>query len=225
MTCPLCRTFSSRFSAGEGRPYHLCPCCGLIFVPEAHFIPREEEVKRYLEHENSLDNAGYVAMFQKKIDLLAGACPGARSVLDYGCGYEPVLQALLERQGYRADVYDENFFPAAPPRPAYDLVISTETFEHFKTPAREIEKILSLAFPSGFLAVMTRFYPASADGPSLADFDRWYYKRDPTHIVFYSEKTFSWIAGHFDLRIVYNNREDFIVLQKKPAAPAKAPGT
>jgi len=225
MNCPLCGSLAAWFASGEGRAYHLCPCCALIFVPEAHFISREEEVKRYLEHENSLDNPGYVAMFQKKIDLLATACPGARSALDYGCGYEPVLKALLERQGYRADVYDENFFPAPPPRADYDLVISTETFEHFKAPAREIEKILSLLSPAGFLAVMTRFAPAGGGGPSRADFDRWYYKRDPTHIVFYSEKTFSWIADHFDLAIVYNNREDFVVLQKKPAAGRETPGT
>ena len=25
-------------------------------------------------------------------------------------------------------------------------------------------------------------------------FDRWYYRRDPTHVVFYSEKTFEVIA-------------------------------
>lgn len=225
MTCPLCGSPSARFAAGEDRSYRHCPCCGLIFVPRAFFISREEEVRRYLEHNNSLDNAGYVAMFEKKIALLDTACPRAATVLDYGCGYEPVLKILLERRGYRADVYDENFFPGNPPRPAYDLVISTETFEHFKTPAKEIEKILSLLAPAGHLAVMTRFYPANADGPLREDFERWYYKRDPTHIVFYSAKTFSWMARHFGLGIVYNNGEDFVVLQKSPAAAPRTPGT
>lgn len=224
MSCPLCHASSRPFASGEGRAYRLCGVCRLIFVPRAHFLATGDEVRRYLEHNNSLDNPGYVAMFDKKLDLLPTACPGVKTVLDYGCGYEPVLKALLKRRGYLADVYDENFFSDPPPRPSYDLVISTETFEHFKSPAREMENILALIRPGGFLAVMTRFYPTSGDAPDRADFERWYYKRDPTHIVFYSEKTFSWMADHFGLGIVYNNREDFIVLAKPSGLSPSGPG-
>ena len=38
-------------------------------------------MKRYLEHENSLENEGYVRMFQEKIDILKAY--KIKSALDY----------------------------------------------------------------------------------------------------------------------------------------------
>ena len=109
MICPLCGFPSSFLTSGENREYWLCSLCRAIFVPSPFHISRIEEVKRYLEHENSLENEGYVRMFQEKIALLQDH--EIKSALDYGCGYEPVLKSLLEQQGFQADVYDPNFFP------------------------------------------------------------------------------------------------------------------
>ena len=33
--------------------------------------------------------------------------------------------------------------------------------------------------------------------PGVNAFPNWHYKMDPTHVVFYQRKTFSWIAGRF----------------------------
>ena len=30
-----------------------------------------------------------------------------------------------------------------------------------------------------------------------AAFATWHYRRDPTHVVFYREETFSWLADHY----------------------------
>ena len=212
MKCPLCSFSAHYLTSGENREYWLCSQCRAISVPAEFHIPKDEEVKRYLEHENSLESEGYVQMFQKKIDLLQTY--EIKSALDYGCGYEPVLKILLERQGIRADGYDPNFFPDIRLDKLYDLVISTETFEHFRNPAEEIPRITGRVIPGGILAIMTRFYPAK-------DFANWYYKRDPTHIIFYCSETFQWLAKNTGFKLVFNNEHDFVVLSRPGPRPGK----
>jgi len=212
--CPLCVSSSDFFLEGENREYYLCPCCAMIFVPSDYFLSREEETERYLEHENSIENEGYVAMFENAINHIKNSCNNVNTVLDFGCGYEPVLKTLLERQGYTTDIYDEIFFPELNLQKNYDLIISTETFEHFKHPGKELDRVTSSLSPSGYLAVMTQFYSFKNKTTSKELFKGWYYKRDPTHVVFYSDQTFSWIAKHYELKIVFNNNKNFVILQK-----------
>ncbi len=216
MNCLLCSTPTQLFTRGENREYQLCDFCGLIFVPSKFRIPAESEKKRYREHENSLNNEGYVAMFMEKITLIKKYCPPLKTALDFGCGYEPVLKTLLEKEGIETEIYDLHFFPNFPANKIFDLVISTETFEHFKTPLKDIQQTTNCVAPDGFLAVMTRFYPLKQGKPCKDNFRKWYYQRDPTHIVFYSSKTFEWLAKHFGLSIIFGNGFDFVLLQKTP---------
>jgi hypothetical protein len=212
--CPLCQSQSDFLLAADRREYWLCPTCRLIFVPKQFFISKKEEIKRYLEHENSLDNEGYVTMFQQKIAVVKDHCASVQSVLDYGCGYEPVLKTLFQRKGYRADAYDPNFFPKLAPGAQYDLVISTETFEHLREPQKDLALLATLLPSGGFLAVMTQFYPDSKLPSNPESFKSWYYKRDPTHIIFYAPETFYWIAEVFGYKVVYQNERDFTILKK-----------
>ncbi len=215
MKCPLCHHPSPSFHLqADLREYWLCPKCALVFVPPEFFISQEDEVNRYREHENNLDNLGYVKMFQEKINTVKKISPGVNTVLDYGCGYEPVLKTLLSREGYQADGYDSNFFPCEESDKEYDLIISTETFEHFKEPRNELTRLVPRISNEGYLAVMTRFYPVKNNTLCPETFSKWYYKRDPTHVAFYCPKTFSWIADEFAMNICHNNENDFIIMQK-----------
>ena len=216
MNCPLCESPSRFFLAGENREYWRCPVCRLISVPPEYFISNEEEIKHYLKHENSLESEGYVQMFREKIQIIKNLCQEARTVLDYGCGYEPVLKTLLANEGYTVAGYDPNFFPQIDSNAAFDLIVSTETFEHFKEPGQEMIHLLGYLSPKGYLAVMTRLVPKDGPLPIQKLFADWYYKRDPTHIVFYASDTFSWIARHYGMEIIFNNEKDFVVLQRKP---------
>jgi hypothetical protein len=221
--CPLCQSQANFLLNADHREYWLCPTCKLIFVPQKFFISEKEEVDRYLEHENSLDNEGYVAMFQQKIALVKDHCTSVESVLDYGCGYEPVLKTLLQRQGYKAEAYDLNFFPELSPGAQFDLVISTETFEHLREPKNDLTLLDSLLPAGGFLAVMTQFYPGANDKSPLESFKSWYYKRDPTHIIFYAPETFYWIAEAFGYKVTYQNERDFTILQKRTTSGGVPP--
>ena len=214
MDCPLCHSEAPHFVTAHQRQYHHCPNCQMISVPPVFHTSREEEIERYREHENSLENPGYVDMFMEKIRLVRKHCPGIKTVLDYGCGYEPVLTTLLQREGYAAEGYDPLFFPDPPRRSAYDLIISTETFEHFRQPRDEITRILNLLAPQGALAVMTRLYPRAGGKLDPKAFADWYYQRDLTHICFYCTETFEWIAQRHNFDMILNNRKDFILLKR-----------
>ncbi len=214
MNCPLCDASAKNLAHSESREYQLCELCKLIFVPPTFHIPVNEEVARYLEHENSLDNEGYVEMFAKKIALVKTHCPPLKTALDFGCGYEPVLKTLLEKEGMQTEVYDHNFFPDINANKTYDLVISTETFEHFRNPKEDIQLAANCVSSGGILAVMTRFYPITDGELSKEDFSKWYYKRDPTHILFYTSHTFQWLAENLGFQIIFDNQFDFVLLRK-----------
>ncbi|HEY9207201.1 MAG TPA: class I SAM-dependent methyltransferase [Candidatus Methanoperedens sp.] len=213
--CILCNSESVtplKFSKSAGkagnRRFLRCNVCDLIFVPGNFHLSPEEEAARYRLHENTLLNKEYVRMFLEKISLIHQYCPGISSVLDYGCGPEPVLAELLRRDGYECDIYDPYFFPVFP-EGTYDLVISTEVFEHFRDVKSQIYNIISLLNPGGFVAVMTSFHD------SIGDFEDWWYITDPTHVCFFGLKTFDWISKKFGLMMVYTNRNNFIILRKR----------
>ena len=70
----------------------------------------------------------------------------------------------------------------------YNFITCTETAEHFFNPNREFKTLDSILAPGGWLGVMTTFLTEDKS------FENWYYRRDPTHVVFYAEKTFEVIA-------------------------------
>lgn len=209
MKCILCSSdsvFPLEFLKPARRVFLRCPQCDLIFVPESHHLSPDEEVSRYKMHRNTLSNEGYVGMFREKIALVHQYCHGVITVLDYGCGPEPVLAELLKRDGFSCDVFDPFFFPQFPEK-SYDLVISTEVFEHFRDIRKELCMIGKLVKSRGYLAVMTSFHDA------VSDFENWWYASDPTHICFFGTRTFEWIEKEFGFRIVYADRKNFLIFQ------------
>ncbi len=211
--CSLCNSksvipFKFSISAGKkkSRRFIQCQNCDLIFVPASFHLAPQEESARYRLHDNTLLNEGYVRMFLEKIALIHKYCPGINSALDYGCGPAPVLAELIRKDGSGCDFYDPYFFPEFPGC-SYDLVISTEVFEHFRDVRAEICRIIPLLNPGGFLAVMTAFHDP------IKDFEEWWYITDPTHICFFGLRTFEWIAEEFGFKIVYTDRKNFIILQ------------
>lgn len=213
MICPLCGAAADRFHHSQERDFFLCPLCQYIFVPSCHHLAPDDEKKRYLEHENSLSNEGYVRMFEDKLDLLAQYGTKSGDILDFGCGYEPVLKTLIERRGYSASVYDRFFFPEWDNTKLFDAVISTETFEHLRCPAIEIDRILGALKPEGCLAIMTHFYPETNGEPDLEGFADWYYKNDPTHIGFYGSGPVNWLSRNRNMEIIYKNEKDFVLFR------------
>lgn len=191
--------------------YFFCPECEYIFLAEKFIPGPEEEQARYAEHDNTLGNEGYVNMFEKFIDqIIIPHQKGVETVLDFGCGPGPVLAHLLRERGFVVDVYDPYFYPEKIfADKKYDLITSTEVFEHLKNPSRIVELLLEHLNPGGLLALMTSFHP----GPE--NFADWWYKWDPTHIGFYNETTFRWIAKDFSLELIMLAAEKYCLFRKQ----------
>ena len=114
--------------------------------------------------------------------------------LDYGCGPGPVLGLMLRENGFELIDWDPIFVPddsaiALGKSDAYDFITCTEVAEHFYDPSREFDTMNRLLKHGGVLAVLTSFQPTEK-----ADFEKWHYIRDPTHVVFYSKLTFEKLA-------------------------------
>jgi hypothetical protein len=191
-----------------GRPLHECPHCGLRFVPATAHLSPDQEAARYRLHQNSLNDAGYVRFLGTAVESVRKHVPAGGRLLDYGSGPAPVLAELLTREQYRVAVYDCFFAPDTDLSQPFDAVVSTETFEHFREPRAELNRITGLLRPGGVLVVMTALWKPGCD------FARWHYANDATHIVFYSLETFRFIAAAWGLTLVETNGTNLVVLRR-----------
>lgn len=179
----------------------------------AERLSSEQEKARYDFHQNE-DMKGYQAFLAPLVkDVLDFAQnshiePQKMHVLDYGCGPTAFLSALFEHKSIQVTNYDIFYRPDQDSlRRNYHVVTSTEVWEHFHNPREEITKLVRMVRNGGLLAVMTSSHKGEAA------FHDWHYRRDLTHVVFYSEKTMKWIAENFKLNLV-KSRSPYWIFQK-----------
>jgi len=211
MNCPLCHSSDCPpFFRDRRRDYLRCGVCRLVFVPADQYLSAEEERAEYDLHENEIDDSGYRRFLTRVFEPVRGrVSPPARG-LDFGCGPGPALAAMFREAGYRMSVFDVFY---ASDRSvlvpgAFDFVTATEVFEHLHRPGEEIERMLTLLRPGGWLGVMTK---RVIDREAFAG---WHYKNDLTHVCFFSEATFEWIAERFGLHLEVGGKD--VVLMQKP---------
>jgi len=132
-----------------------------------------------------------------------------KNALDFGCGPAPVLSILLRNAGLDVDVHDKFFSPQeAYLNNKYDLITATEVLEHLKDPVETIKLFKGLLNENGIIAVMTQFHPR--DDQQFVD---WWYRRDRTHISFYSPRTIARLAEKYGMKILYCDDKNICVLQ------------
>ena len=126
------------------------------------------------------------------------------------CG--TALAAMLREAGHEMALYDPFFRPdeKALAR-SYDFIACSETAEHFHRPAEEFDRLDALLRPGGWLALMTAFRPADDA------FANWHYRKDPTHVVFYNEKTLRTLARARGWACEFP-APDIALMRKAPAA-------
>lgn len=187
--CPVCASTADHFLTIKGQDYFRCPACAARFLEPTHRPSREDEHTHYLHHDNDPDDPRYRRFLSKLADpLIERLLPGSRG-LDYGCGPGPALAAILQEAGHDMALYDPFFAPdPAPLHGTFDFVTCTEAAEHFHAPAQEFDRLRQLVRPGGWLAIMTCFQTEDSR------FEAWHYRKDPTHVVFYREETFRYLA-------------------------------
>jgi hypothetical protein len=207
MNCLLCHSDSMPFELNA----FLCSECHLVFKNPENFYNHDEDVKRYSTHQNTSEDQGYVDFLKKIVTPLKPFLPKSFEALDFGCGPGPTMPLLLEELGGKVENYDPIFFPDAhlliPD--FYDVVTCTEVVEHFKNPSADWEQLVEQVKDGGILAIMTLLYSKDID------YKKWWYIKDPTHVVFYQKETINWLAEKFNLEILYSDNKSVIIFKKR----------
>jgi|TARA_B110000196_G_C20915353_1_gene552607 2-polyprenyl-3-methyl-5-hydroxy-6-metoxy-1,4-benzoquinol methylase len=208
--CVVCRSrLIQPLETIEDKIYWKCNNCLAKFLDKAYQLDPDNEKSRYLQHNNDINDHSYRAFLSKLSEpLKAKLLPGDFG-LDFGCGPGPALANMLQLEGYSMEIYDPFFFPdTSILTKEYSFITCTETAEHFFNPYQEFKNLDKILIKGGWLALMTCFMTKDEL------FKDWYYRRDPTHVSFYSEETFSVIASQRNWTVEIPSK-DIVLFNKK----------
>jgi 2-polyprenyl-3-methyl-5-hydroxy-6-metoxy-1,4-benzoquinol methylase len=208
--CPLCQSNQiSHYFEDKFRQYQQCNNCELVFVPKVFWLSNAKEKSRYDLHQNSEDDTNYVQFLERIIaPLKAHLIAEQKQGLDFGSGPSPVLAKRLSDRGYQINTYDKFYqTDKSPLKQSYDFITTTEVVEHLQQPHLILEQLWQMLKHNGTLAIMTKMV-IDKDA-----FSRWHYKNDDTHIIFFSQTTFNWLAKKWNAKAhFYGN--DIVILKK-----------
>tara|TARA_R110000850_G_scaffold167702_1_gene292742 strand:+ start:467 stop:1114 length:648 start_codon:yes stop_codon:yes gene_type:complete len=209
-SCPLCNILLDETKTIEsfGREFLSCHHCSLIFTSAQSLPDGISEKSRYENHENNIEDEGYVKFLNQAIEPALSYLNTSSRILDFGCGPQPVLSQLLQRMGHQCENYDPFFYPILPSG-QFNIIFSTEVFEHFHHPDKELQRVTDLLAPDGLLVIMTEFYQDSEH------FSKWWYTRDFTHVSFYNQDTFKYICKEFGYLLMYTDEKRVAILRKE----------
>lgn len=206
--CLICSSDTYTKMDRQGRTYHFCTNCQFITLDQSLVLPFDQERERYELHNNSSDNEGYKLWLKSFIDRAVRPYINHKSrILDFGSGPNPLLQKILNDDGYKIDIYDKHFY-THPFSGLYDMIISTEVIEHIYDPLKQVGQLKSHLNLKGFLALKTSLRPLSDDA-----FLTWWYKEDRTHISFLSLKAIDIISRKTGLQVYFCDNRSIIIFR------------
>tara|TARA_R110002050_G_scaffold4019_11_gene20505 strand:- start:67 stop:684 length:618 start_codon:yes stop_codon:yes gene_type:complete len=189
MTCPLCNSLAKLFYKNT---HYKCECCAGVFKAKEFHLIGEAEKNIYEKHKNDSSDKRYQNFLSPITNSVLNDNPTNSIGLDFGCGKDSAIIKVLKDNGYEINGYDLFYLDDKTLlKQKYDYITSSEVIEHFQEPNKEFALLKSLLKDNGSLYLMTDIYDESID------FDKWYYKNDPTHIFMYQRKTFEWIKDSF----------------------------
>ncbi len=197
--CCLCQ--SSEVSIFQDAAFFRCSDCHLIFKNSTLHLSAADEKIRYELHENNIDDPAYVRFLWPAVEQVKKLKSPPGLGLDFGCGPNPVLSQLLIQENYQMYSYDPIFFTGGladfknQPQKIFDFITCTEAAEHFYKPGTEFKKLFSWIKAGGHLVLMTDLFTENKI------LQNWGYARDPSHVCFFSEKTFSWLAKKYSAEL------------------------
>jgi len=208
--CTVCKNNNVIFYAEIKKMlYWECQVCEAKLLDSKNFITFDAEKKHYLKHNNNIDDSAYRNFLLRLVNPIKDKISNQDLGLDYGCGYAPALAHILIQDGFKIQLYDPIFFPDNSIfLRKFNFITCSEAVEHFFNPYEEFKKIDSILLKNSFLAVMTSFMD------KRNSFEKWHYRRDPTHVVFYTQKTFEIIAYQRNWLTDYPEK-DIVILKKQ----------
>lgn len=190
-SCLLCGEGSFFFALYRDIEYYRCGNCHAIFMAPLFFPSPEREKERYEKHNNDINDPRYQKFVTPVVNEVIKYFGRNKRGLDFGAGTGPVAANLLEKEGYKLELYDPFFRnDGSALMKKYDFIICSEVIEHFHKPAREFKLMSSLLNPGGSLICMTTIYREDIN------FMTWRYKDDETHVIFYHAGSLKWIKNN-----------------------------
>ena len=191
MPCTLCgQADNPVYHRDKRRVYQRCTRCHLVYVPPHYWLSAEQEKAEYDLHQNHTDDEGYRHFLSRVTAPLQQRITANAQGLDFGCGPGPVLAQMMAEAGWPMQVYDIFYYPKVELlQRRYDFISATEVLEHLHSPATVLPQLWAMLNARGCLAVMTKLVK------DQAAFAHWHYKNDPSHICFFSQETFHYLAG------------------------------
>ena len=207
--CPLCNSnLTESFYRDSYREYLKCSDCDFVFVPKIYHLSEEDERTRYDSHNNNSEDDRYRNFLSQLLDPLLEKIPKNTSGLDFGSGPGPTLSLMLEECGHSVDLYDKFYAKNDVVfENQYDFITASEVVEHLSQPLVELSRLMSLLKSNGVFAIMTQILT-----PQI-DFNQWYYKNDPSHIGFFSEKALNFLGENWQSEL-YVISERVVVFKK-----------
>jgi hypothetical protein len=210
MICPLCHHEKTNlFEKVQDRTYYECQLCSLVFVPREELISFQLEKERYENHQNSEENSDYIKYLAAIAEKISSKVPKGSTGLDFGCGKSLLMEKILVQQGFSVSSYDLFFHPNQNAlEKKYDFILLSEVIEHLRDPYEELRKINGLLKPNGSLIIKTKLLTKE-----IIDFKNWFYRRDITHIQFFSENSFLKLAQLFQFHLHEKMGEDLFLFR------------
>lgn len=178
-----------------------------MIVKDPSHHPNEAAERRRYELHSPVADDGFVGILDRFLAEYADPFVLGGTALDYGCGRTGALLGLLAKRGFSAVGYDPLFFPdPAPLARRYGLVTATEVVEHFRDPLAAWARLASLVAAKGVLAVSTRMVPP--------DFAGWWYRRDETHLTFYTPASLALLGRRFGLSVLATDARTAIAFRR-----------
>jgi ubiquinone/menaquinone biosynthesis C-methylase UbiE len=209
MICPLClETVIEHYYHDNRRDYWQCIHCHLVFVKPQDFLSPFDEKAIYDKHKNLSDDIGYQTFLNKLLIPLSQKIKPPAFGLDFGSGPGPTVSKMMKKKGYK--MVDFDIYYANNPvllKQSFDFITCTEVIEHLYYPHQELTKLHEILKINGFLGIMTKRLI------NHEKFMTWHYKNDPTHVCFYSDSTFEYIANNWGFKIEFIN-SDTVILNK-----------
>ncbi len=207
--CPLCLNTKlfTMITGPDKRTYRSCDSCKLIFTDTRYQPTRKEAEKRFKTNKNGIQYPTYLEILKQAFKPDLPFINSSLTGLDYGCGPEPTLSTFLDQEDITCDSYDPIFFPELPQK-QYDFIFSTECFEHFFLPAKEMQQIKKMLKPEGILIVLTELWT------NAEAFAKWNNAKDAMHVSFYHRITMDFICTKYGFSIIPSDNPEVTVFQK-----------
>ena len=151
MLCKICGSEEiESFQTSDKKTYWKCLYCKGKFLDESYLPSSVDEQKRYLEHNNEINDPEYRFFLSKLVIPLKEKILPNSIGLDFGCGHGPALADMLKKDGFEVFLYDPFFYPDKDVlTKQYDFITCTETVEHFHNPRKEFNTLNTILKPNG----------------------------------------------------------------------------